>query len=315
MRILDNMIKSFTLNTSVNSKKFGVLIIILEVFILDNTERPIIYDYMDYRDFLNDMFRFRKKKDKYFSYRHFANKAGFSSPNFLQLVIEGKRNLTNTSLAKVAKGFGLNKQEREFFENLVIMNQARDHEEKNHYLKKMMSIRAYTKVRIIEKKSYEYFSKWYNPAIREIVLFGDRNFTSEEIASTLSPKITPREAERALNLLLELRLIEKDKDGLWQQSDLALSTGPEVMSIAVANFHREMLKLAAESLERYPANERDITGLTLRVNSGSMAEIKKRIARFRKELLEFAFDEEDTDQVIQISLQAFPLTKKDKRKG
>ncbi|MDY6854378.1 MAG: TIGR02147 family protein [Thermodesulfobacteriota bacterium] len=282
---------------------------------MDNTERPIIYDYMDYRDFLNDMFRFRKKKDKYFSYRHFANKAGFSSPNFLQLVIEGKRNLTNTSLAKVAKGFGLNKQEREFFENLVIMNQARDHEEKNHYLKKMMSIRAYTKVRIIEKKSYEYFSKWYNPAIREIVLFGDRNFTSEEIASTLSPKITPREAERALNLLLELRLIEKDKDGLWQQSDLALSTGPEVMSIAVANFHREMLKLAAESLERYPANERDITGLTLRVNSGSMAEIKKRIARFRKELLEFAFDEEDTDQVIQISLQAFPLTKKDKRKG
>ena len=282
---------------------------------MDNTERPIIYDYMDYRVFLNDMFRFRKNKDKYFSYRYFSNKAGFSSPNFLQLVIEGKRNLTNTSLAKIAKGFGLKKQEREFFENLVIMNQAKDHEEKNHYLKKMMSIRAYTKVRIIDKKGYEYFSKWYNPAIREIVLFGERNFTSEQIASTLSPKITPKEAERALNLLLELGLIEKDKDGLWQQSDLALSTDPEVMSIAVANFHREMLKLAAESLERYPANERDITGLTLRVNSGSMAEIKKRIARFRKELLEFAFDEQDSDQVIQISLQAFPLTKKDKRKG
>ncbi len=70
----------------------------------------------------------------------------------------------------------------------------------------MMSIQGYTKVRRIEKKSYEYFSKWYNPAIREIVMFGGRNYTPEQIASSLNPKITPREAERALKLLMELGL-------------------------------------------------------------------------------------------------------------
>ena len=273
--------------------------------------RPNIYDYMDYRSFLKDMFRFRKHKDTYFSYRYFSGKAGFSSPNFLKLVIDGKRNLTNTSLAKVAKGFGLLKQEREFLENVVFMNQAKDHEEKNYYLKKVMSIKGYTKVRKIEKKSYEYFSKWYNVAVREIVMFGGRNFTAEQIADTLNPKITPKEAEGAINLLIDLGLIKKDKDGLWEQSDPALSTGPEVKSLAIANFHREMLKLASESLERYPADERDISALTLRVNRTSIAEIKKRIIQFRRELLEFALGEEDTDQVIQVNLQAFPLTKKE----
>jgi uncharacterized protein (TIGR02147 family) len=272
---------------------------------------PNIFDYTDYRAYLGDLFQFRKQKDSYFSYRYFSGKAGFSSPNFLKLVIDGKRNLTNVSLAKIAKGFGFLKQEREFFENLVFMNQAKDHEEKNYYMKKVMSIKGYTKVRKIEKRSYEYFSKWYNVAVREIVMFGGRDFTPEQVAETITPKITPKEAEGAINLLMELGLIKKDKDGLWEQSDPALSTGPEVKSLAVANFHREMLKLATDSIERYPSNERDISALTLRVNSASMAEIKRRIIQFRKELLEFALGEEKPDQVIQVNLQAFPLTKKE----
>ena len=76
-------------------------------------EYPIVYDYSDYRAFLKDMYLFRKQHTKYFSYRAFANKAGFAAPNFLKLVTSGQRNLTNESIAKVAKGFGLKKRERE----------------------------------------------------------------------------------------------------------------------------------------------------------------------------------------------------------
>ena len=39
-----------------------------------------------------------------------------------------------------------------------------------------------------------------------------------------------------------------------------------------------------------------------------LEEIKKRIVRFREELLKFALDEADSDQVVQIDIQAFPLT-------
>ena len=108
---------------------------------------------------------------------------------------------------------------------------------------------------------------------------------------------------------MELGLIKKDKHGFWEQSDPILSTGPEVKSLAVADFHREMIKLASEAIERHPPKERDITALTLRVGKESIAEIKKRTAHFRKELLEFALDEDAPDQVIQINIQTFPLTK------
>jgi uncharacterized protein (TIGR02147 family) len=274
-------------------------------------DAPIIYDYFDYRAFLKDIFNFKKQKNPHFSYRLFAGKAGFASSNFLKLVIDGKRNLTNESIVKVAKGFGLKKQERDFFENLVFMNQASTNEVKNHYYKKMISLKGSLKTHLIEKASYNYFTKWYYPAIREIVLFGGRKLTSNQIAALLNPKITPKQAEKATELLLELGLIRINKDGLWEQSDKVVSTGPEVKSIVIPNFHREMIRLAGEALDRHPSDKRDVSALTLSVKKEELAEIKERIAAFRKDLLELASGSEDSDMVIQINIQAFPLTEID----
>ena len=80
--------------------------------------KPVVFDYLDYRAFISELFVFQKKHVPGFSHRYFARKAGFAAPNFLKLVMDGKRNLTPASLAKVARGFGLNKREREYFERL-----------------------------------------------------------------------------------------------------------------------------------------------------------------------------------------------------
>lgn len=274
-------------------------------------KRPVVYDYSDYRIFLKDLFQYRKQKDKFFSYRYFSGKSGFSSPNILKLIIDGKRNLTNGSIAKIAKGFGLKKQEREFFENLVYMNQATLHEEKDHYFKKMMSMKQYAQVHQLEKDSYEYFSKWYNPVIREIISINSHYQTPGEIARILNPKISLKEAEKAIKLLADLGLIKKNSEGHWVQCNQAVSTGPEVKSLVIGNFHKAMIKLAEESIDRHPADKRDISALTLSVSGRKLSEIKSRIEAFRKELLDLACSEEAPDQVIQINIQAFPLTKQD----
>lgn len=74
--------------------------------------QPVVYDYLDFRAFLKDLFVYNKERRGNFSYRFFSRQAGFASPNFLKLVTNGQRNLTNTSIAKIAKGFKLKKQER-----------------------------------------------------------------------------------------------------------------------------------------------------------------------------------------------------------
>jgi len=250
-----------------------------------------------------------------YSYRCFAKLAGFSSPNFLQLVINGARNLTSASIAQVAKGFKLKKPEREFFEILVFMNQAANHSEKDRYYRKMISLKAQGSSKKLETAQYEYFSKWYFPVLRELVVFGDKQQTPEQLAGCLIPAVTVKEVETALTRLTDLGLIRKNDAGRWEQSNQIITTGPEVKSLLIANFHREMIAKGEQAINRFPASERDITALTFSIKQSKVLELKQKIAEFRQEMLkEFAGDE-DTDQVIQINIQAFPLTKKDSSKA
>jgi uncharacterized protein (TIGR02147 family) len=271
--------------------------------------RPNVFDYLDYRSFLIDMFHYRKAQASHFSYRYFSNKAGFASPNFLQLVVNGQRNLTNTSIAKMAKGFALKKKEREFFEYLVFMNQATVHDEKNNYYRKMISVVGYKNIATIEKDQYEYFSKWYYPVIRELLPFGEDAAKPEMIAAKLNPKITPKQAESALQLLERLNLIKQNPSGGWEQLHGDISTGPEIKSMAAASFHKEMLQLSMASIDRFPASQRDISGLTLSIHRDNIKKMKRKLASFRRELLELASTEDKPDMVVQINIQLFPLTK------
>lgn len=272
-------------------------------------KKPLVFEYLDFRNFLKDMYAYRKKKDQYFSYRHFSGKAGFASPNFLKLVIDGQRNLSPTSILKIAKGFSLKGTQRDFFENLVLMNQAQEHEQRNYYYQKMISIGGFKKVHKIAKSQYQYFSKWYYPVIREIIRFDGGSLSVEQMARLLRPKITAAEAKAAINLLDRLGLIQKNATDHWELIDGDLSTGPEVRSLVVTNFHKEMLRLAGDSIDAVPAAKRDISALTLSINRERFSEFKSRIIAFRKELLDLADLDQDPDQVIQVNIQLFPLSK------
>ena len=275
--------------------------------------RPSIFNFSDYRRFLKNLFEYKKETTPSFSHRNFARLAGFASPNFLKLVIDGQRNLTNTSIAKIARGFKLKKPEREYFETLVFMNQATDHMERDHYYKKLIAMKIPKTMKLLETARYDYFSKWYLPVIRELVVFGGKKSSAEELAKRLSPEVRVKDVEAALNQLQSLGLIFQDKKGCWQQSEEILTTGPEVKSLLIANFHHEMIKMASKSIDRYPADQRDISGVTMSIRQKDIPAIKKRITEFRKQMLEEFAANEHPDQVVQVNIQMYPLTKTDKK--
>ena len=79
-----------------------------------------IYNFTDYREFLKDRYRQLKINDPLFSFRHFSKSAGFGSPNYLKLVMDGKRNLSAEAIAKFAKGLRLDNHESEYKADFVI---------------------------------------------------------------------------------------------------------------------------------------------------------------------------------------------------
>jgi uncharacterized protein (TIGR02147 family) len=110
-------------------------------------------------------------------------------------------------------------------------------------------------------------------------------------------------------LLNRLNLVQKNAHGMWEQTYQDISTGPEVRSLVITNFHKEMLRLADASIDNVSAQERDISALTLSINRKNFPELKSRIVAFRKELLELTGHDQKPDQVVQVNIQVFPLSK------
>jgi uncharacterized protein (TIGR02147 family) len=167
----------------------------------------------------------------------------------------------------------------------------------------------------LKQAQFEYYARWYFVAVRELVMLPDFREDPEWIADQLLPKITPLQAQRALEILVELGLLVRNAAGKLEQADTLLSTGPETRGLHIVAFHQAMTRRAMESIDLVPAPERDISSLTLCLGRGGLQALKERLQRVRRELLELSALESDPEQVVQVNFQLFPLTRAPKRGG
>ena len=266
-----------------------------------------VFAYVSYRELLRDAYRDLKARQRGFSFRWFAKKAGMTSPNFLKLVMDGQRNLSASGAEAFARALGLAGREARFFCDLVEFEQAETPAEKNRAWERLSAYRSHRKVRALEHGQFEYLSRWWNPAIRELVALPGFREDAAWIAQKLRPAITPAQARAALDLLLHLGFVVRDPAGTLRQADPLLSTGPEVRSLAVGNFHRQMMERAAESIDLVDRGEREISGLTVGLSREGLQLFKQKIQALRAELLELSARETAPDRVVQVNFQMFPL--------
>lgn len=225
------------------------------------------------------------------------------------LVMQGKRNLTEESLEKFVRGLGLNKQEQEFFRNLVFFNQAETHEDKNFYYQHLLQSKKFSRLKPIEKAQYQYYSAWYHPVIRELVVSTNFDGTPEWIAKRLSPAITPAQATRSIELLESLGFIQKAGSGRWKQASTIVSTGPELTSVVVHNYHKLLLDLSKDVMDQLSSKHREVSALTLGVKKERLGELRDKIREFRKEILKMVSGDTEPDEVVQLNIQFYPVTK------
>jgi uncharacterized protein (TIGR02147 family) len=273
---------------------------------------PKIFLYTDFRKYLKDVFKELKKNNNGFSHRQIAQRLGLSTSNFIWLVMQGKRNLNQSLCMKMSEIFKHTLKESEYFENMVNFLQAKTHKEKDRYFSRMMALRKNSNIGKIDENHYAYFTNWYNPVIRELVTrkgFIKDDFLS--LARRVRPQITEIQARKSVELLLELGMI-KEKGESFVESAPIISTGPEVSSLGVANFHRSMGHLAVESLDSFPKDKRNITACMVGLSKNSFEKVKEELAACRSRILNIAEAEQNPTCVYDINLQFFPVTTEEK---
>lgn len=266
-----------------------------------------IFTYFNYREFLQDFYNEQKSLNKAFSYQYFANKAGFKSKSFIKHVIDGKKNLTADSIEKLNNVLKLKDKSFSYFTDLVAFNQAATIEQRNFLFGKLSQYNKRNASRVILTQQYEIYSKWYFNAIREIVVTSDFSDDYERLGKMLKPAITAANARDAVKLLLRLGCIEK-KGTRYVQCDPVITTGDEVRSLTVSNFHIQNLALAASSIETVESSARDISCLVLGLSDDGFTLVKSEIQKFRKKLLEIAACETKINRVYHVNFQAIPVS-------
>jgi uncharacterized protein (TIGR02147 family) len=273
---------------------------------------PIIYNYFDYRKYMDDYYSNEKKKDTSFSYQSFTIKCGFKNKSFLHQIIHTTKKISQSSINGISKAIGHSKREARYFKALVAFNQARSLEEKNKFYEQLILANARSKKpfkgKLIRQDQFEYYSKWHHGAIRALIGMQSFKDDSQTIAHCLYPPIPVREVKKSIDLLERLEFIKKNSEGYYTVTDNVISTGDEVVSTAVLNFHRQTAKLASEAINKVPRNARNITGVMMGISPAGYQKIIEKLSAFRKEILSIAQNDEKASAVYQLNLHLFPLS-------
>ncbi|MFH1761526.1 MAG: DUF4423 domain-containing protein [bacterium] len=180
-------------------------------------------------------------------------------------------------------------------------------DEKKKYFERLM--RFYnSKAYLVDANQYEFYSRWHYSAIRDLLGINDYKDNYRNIAQALNPRIRTEQAKKAIEILLKLGLIKKDKNGYYKATDKIITTGDEVKSLNVKNFQRSMMELAKEALDRHPANHRNISTVTFNISKDAFKTIEAELVACRKRILNIVERDENMDRVYQLNLQLFPLS-------
>jgi uncharacterized protein (TIGR02147 family) len=168
----------------------------------------------------------------------------------------------------------------------------------------------YRKIYRLDNAHKLYHSRWYIPAIRELVVRKDFKEDPKWIARKMMPKILPKQAQEAIDILCKLDLLVRDEEGRLRQSEPLVSTKDGPLGYHVVTYHRAMMDKAKKALDTVPHEQRDIASLTLCLSEKKMQELKTHLERFRFELMKLYEPDSNPERVVQINFQLFPLSEK-----
>ena len=165
-------------------------------------------------------------------------------------------------------------------------------------------------VKTLTKNQQEYYSKWYYVVVREslaVLNINDKNI--QELALFLNPKITLPQAKQAIQLLLNLGLVELAEDGFYRSVNKAITNGSEIAPLFVHQFQKQMIDLGKSALDHYSTERRNVSCMTMSVSAQGLERIISKIDLFRKEIVDIVRSDEGESMVCEMNIQFFPLSK------
>lgn len=280
----------------VENRATGVNTSILETH--SNTPANVTWQALLQDDFLR-----RKSVNPRYSMRAFAKTLGVS-PSYACMVLKGQRTISLKASRDVSRRLKWPKAKENIFRLLLERETTNDPAVRAELDAQLEAKTARAQgFASIGLKEFQAMSAWYHTAMIELTRVKDFDPSPTWIARRLG--ITALEVELALDRLLRLGLIEK-RDGSYKRSRGPVAAGG-MPSSAVRRFHKDLLRRAEQAIDQQKMEDRSATSMTMAVPLGKVAEVKERIAEFRRELTALIGTSKNCDAVYHLAIQYFRL--------
>lgn len=281
-------------------------------------EAPVLSQHMDFRKYLQNYYEYRRlisKKDlRPYHYSVFSAAADIKSPNYLKMIIDGKRNLSPDMIGKFAKALAFNKDQTEEFRVLVNFCQATDPAERNFFLKELTTLRVNNQLKSgeIDQKTWDKIPNWIAWVLYAMIDQRDVSFQIDELRALLRGKASNSEIQEALDTLVNSSQIVKDEaTGAFKKAHNLIESPEDIPVALVRKLQAQLMYLGLESLYQDAATDREFGSLTLALTKEEFEQLKFQLRKMRKEINKDNSIRRMTspgERVYQLNLQLFPVT-------
>ncbi|MFK8137799.1 MAG: TIGR02147 family protein [Bdellovibrionales bacterium] len=275
---------------------------------------PNLTNYLNFREYLSDFYAFQKSKIRGYTYAVFSARADIKSPNYLKLVVDAKRNLSESMIYKFARGLSLDKKQTEDFRLLVLYTQAKDGDERSKYLRDLQQIRVKHQLESgeINPEIWEKIPGWISWVVYELASQKNVDFSPENIQRVLRPRVRKDEIEKAIRKLEESGEIRVDRETNEVEKLRDVIRTPEEVPVAlVKKIQAEFINLAQESLYNDSPKDREFGALTLCLDREEFERLKFDLRQLRKKYhrdTNVKRKEDKGERVYQFNVQLFALS-------
>lgn len=270
------------------------------------TESPV-FQYRSPHQFLLDQVNRLQNSGGGDSLRNLAKRMGISH-TLLVMLLQGKRPIRIKHAAAIAQGFQLGSQERLYLQALIQLENAKDPYEKQLcqlWLSELHPNDAQLSTRVVDE--FEVISNWVHMAILSLCELKDFDPSPEAIAARLGAKVTANEVRAAIGRMKNLGLIRFEKCGRFVPTQAQVTTQDDVASQGVRSYHKQVMDLAKDAIDRQPVDSREYQSFAISVPRDRIPQAKDLIRKFRAQFVKL-MEGSSPDEVYQVNIQMFQLT-------
>ncbi len=245
-----------------------------------------------------------------------ARKLGLKATASLSMVLNGQRLPGPKMTRSLVRYFGFSDQKRErYFLNLIHLHKAKkDPAMKLMLLQQLERENPGGKFTVLSAEQFAAIAQWHHYAVREMTQLSDFSSNPEWIQKKLLFPVTLSEIRRAIQRLIDLKVLKTDSRGRLKTEGGTLDTSSDIASEAIRRFHEQMIENSKACIRAVGVEERELGGVTFSIRKEAVPVAKEKIRKFVQEMLDLLESPKNAEAVYQLNVQFFPLTKPKKEK-